>query len=462
MKKNQHMSIELALKGCKDTEFPVQLDCLCVNSMLRITLTDITKIKQAEAALHEAETQAFISNERLQLEKIQEQARESLTKIASRVPGVLYQFRLHADGSSCFPYASEGIREIYRLSPDEVIEDSSKVFSIIYPDDFDGVKASINQSAQHRIPWQHEYRVKFGDGTIRWLYGNAIPEQEFAIDGSLLWHGFITDITERKKSDDTAKLHLEALAHVTRLRLMGEMASGIAHEVNQPLTAISTYAQVSINLLNTENPDLIKIKEVLSKTQQQSLRAGRIINRMKEFGKSHSYQHLSTDINDLIQDVNDFCMIELKQNNVTLNFELTNDLPPVFVDCIQIEQVIINLVRNSIEALHDLPKNTGKITIQSNLAANNHIQISVIDNGPGIDKEQQQKILTPFHTTKINGTGMGLSISRSLIEAHGGSFYFDSELGKGSIFYFTLPVETAAERERALANTNPFNLSDLE
>jgi PAS domain S-box-containing protein len=245
------------------------------------------------------------------------------------------------------------------------------------------------------------------------------------------------DITERKKAEDKAKVRLNKLAQVTRHGLMEEMASGIAHEVNQPLAAISAYTQVSISLINTEAPDLVKLEEILLKTRQQALRAGRIIHRMKEFGKSHSEQQLITDINALIYDATDFCITELKHNNVKLNFELTSDLPPVFVDHIQIEQVIINLIRNSIDALQDQPQNQRRqITIHSHLTPNDKIQVSVKDNGLGIDKDQQRKILTPFYTTKINGTGMGLSISRSLIEAYEGTLYFDSEFGKGSTFYF--------------------------
>jgi len=248
------------------------------------------------------------------------------------------------------------------------------------------------------------------------------------------------DITELKKAEDNAKSRLNNLAHVTRLGLIGGMASGIAHEVNQPLAAIVNYTQVSINIINTETPDLVKLKEILLKTKQQALRAGRIIHRMKEFGKSHSQQHLITDINALIHGATDLCMTELNANNVKLNFELTNDLPPVFVDQVQIEQVIINLIRNSIEALQGLsPNQCRQITIHSHLTLDSNIQVCVKDNGPGIDKDQQRKILTPFYTTKKSGTGMGLSISRALIEDYGGTLNFDSEPGKGSIFYFTLP-----------------------
>ncbi|MCX6268636.1 MAG: PAS domain S-box protein [Bacteroidetes bacterium] len=131
---------------------------------------------------------------------IQKEALEILQKIASRVPGVVYQYRLRPDGSSCFPYASEAMSEIYRVSPDEVCEDASKVAAILHPDDLAGVLASIEVSARELSPWQHEYRVKFDDGTIRTLYGNAVPQKEE--DGSVLWHGFITDITKVKKAEE--------------------------------------------------------------------------------------------------------------------------------------------------------------------------------------------------------------------------------------------------------------------
>ena len=157
---------------------------------------------------------------------------------------------------------------------------------------------------------------------------------------------------------------------------MGEMASGIAHEVNQPLTAISSYTQVSLNLINTENPDLVKLTEILSKTQQQALRAGRIIHRMREFVKSHSKHRSSTDVNTLIHDAVGLCIAELKQNDIKLTFELENNLPPVYVDHIQIEQVIINLIRNSVEALQNLSaKQQRQLTINSRLSLNNGIQV---------------------------------------------------------------------------------------
>jgi PAS domain S-box-containing protein len=253
--------------------------------------------------------------------------------------------------------------------------------------------------------------------------------------------GTVIDITEQQHRKHKAQEHLDQLAHVTRLGLMGEMASGIAHEVNQPLTAIVTYAQVSLNLIKKETPDLIKLAEIIVKTQEQALRAGQIIHCMKEFCKSKSQKRSMTDINELINECVNLCANSVKQNSIKIILELASDLPPILIDHIQIEQVILNLIRNGIDAILGASnEKQGQITIQSCLAPRNEIEVRIKDNGPGIQEDQKAKILIPFHTTKEEGMGMGLSISRSLIQAHNGKLYFNSQYGKGSTFYITLPV----------------------
>jgi PAS domain S-box-containing protein len=438
MKHKKRKKVELTLKGCNDTEFPVQLDCQCVNSMLRITLTDITQIKKAEEALRKAELAAIICTECKPMEQVLEDASNQLEKISSQLPGMAYQFRLRVDGSFCFPYASEAIRDIYRLGQEDVREDASKVFAIVHSDDYNGVIVVIHESARDLSPLSHEYRVKYNDGTVRWLLSNSLPQREK--DGSTLWHGFTSDISERKNQEQKDAEHLNELAHVTRLGLIGEMASGIAHEVNQPLSAIANYSQVSLNMIKKENPDLVLLSEILSKTQQQALKAGKIIHRIKSFVKFHVKHRSSVDINASIQKAVDLCVAELRRYSIKLTLELEDNLPMIHVEQIHIEQVIINLIRNSFDALLDLPGMQRQITINSQLTANNEIQVSVKDNGLGINEDQQQKILTPFYTTKTEGAGMGLAISRSLIEAHGGALKFNSERGKGTTFYFTLPI----------------------
>jgi signal transduction histidine kinase len=163
---------------------------------------------------------------------------------------------------------------------------------------------------------------------------------------------------------------------------------------------------------------------------------------MKQFCKSKSQQRSATDINELINNCVNLCNDPLKQNGIKLTLELESNLPLIHIDHIQIEQVLINLIRNGIDAILSAPeKKQGHIRIQSHLTPNNEIQVSVKDNGSGIQEDQQPKIITPFHTTKTDGMGMGLSISLSLIEAHKGTMHFKSQFGKGSTFYFTLPIE---------------------
>ncbi|WP_432744010.1 PAS domain S-box protein [Methylobacter sp. G7] len=293
------------------------------------------------------------------------------------------------------------------------------------------------------------------DGQIREIggihkNGSVMPLDlsiaEYSIDNAHYFTAIVRDVSLRKYREQQDKKHLDELAHVTRLGLMGEMASGIAHEVNQPLSAISSYTQVCLNLINTEDPDLVKLTEILYKTQQQALRAGRIIHRMREFVKSQAKHRSTADVNTLIQEAVGLCTAELKQNGIKLKFELENNLPPVYVDQIQIEQIIINLIRNSVDALKNLPaKQQRQLTLHSQLTLNNGIQVRVKDNGTGLDEDQQQKILMPFYTTKADGMGMGLSITRSLIEAHEGTFHFNSHFGKGTTFYFTLPIQRKSD-----------------
>jgi C4-dicarboxylate-specific signal transduction histidine kinase len=275
----------------------------------------------------------------------------------------------------------------------------------------------------------------------RWFYLKVSPMQG-VIQGVVISHENITERIHREAAD---KKHLDELAHVTRLGLMGEMASGLAHEINQPLGAISMYTQASINLIDAGNTDPAKLAAIAAKTQQQALRAGQIIQRMRDFMKSKPKPQASIDINTLINDAVGLCTAEIKRNNIQLSLELENKLPIVLGDHIQIEQVLINLIRNSIDALQGLPEQQARqLNIRSQLTVKHGIQVEVNDNGPGMDSEQQQKILTPFYTSKADGMGMGLSICRSLMEAHGGTLYFQSQAGVGSSFYFTLPVTNHA------------------
>lgn len=335
------------------------------------------------------------------------------------------------DTSGIIVSANTAVKTIFGYQPEELVG-----FSInkLLPSS----SSSSSLHAAERVGKIQEIEGLHKNGSVVPL---DLSTAEFVIGTAHYFTYIVRDVSLRKYQEQQDKEHLNELAHVTRLGLMGEMASGIAHEVNQPLSAIASYSQASLNLIKNEDPDLVKLTETLDKTQQQALRAGRIIHRMREFVKSHSKHRSTTDINALIRNAVDLCIAELKQNDIKLTLDLEDNLPRIFVDQIQIEQVIINLTRNSIDVLKDLPATQQRqIIIRSQMAQDNNIQVSVKDNGLGLDEEQQKKVLMPFYTTKAEGMGMGLSISRSLIEAHEGTLYFNSKPNKGSTFYFTLPI----------------------
>lgn len=203
IKHNKPQNTELSLKDVNNSEFIVQLNCMPIDATLRITLTDITKIKETEAALRLAEKHALISAEHLKTAKLQEDALNRLQKITSQLPGMVFQFCLHANGKFSIPYASAAIHDLYRLSAEEVCEDASKLWLVIHPDDYDGVITAIQNSARNLSVFNCEYRVKFDDGTVRWLMSKSMPQRN--ADGSTLWDGFNSDITERKRIEDALK-----------------------------------------------------------------------------------------------------------------------------------------------------------------------------------------------------------------------------------------------------------------
>lgn len=264
---------------------------------------------------------------------------------------------------------------------------------------------------------------------------------QFCIAGTSYLTSIVRDVTARKMQEQRDQRHLDELAHVTRMGLLGEMASGIAHEVNQPLTAIASYSQVCLNLVQAEKIDHAQLSEILLKSKQQALKAGQIIHRMRDFVKFNISHRSTVDMGELITDAVGLCESYIKQHSICVNLQLESQLPMLAIDRIQIEQVILNLIKNSIDALIRLPKSVPRIlSIQTAMSGANALEVRIKDNGHGIEVADQVKIFTPFFTTKSDGMGMGLSICRSIIESHQGVLRFNSQRDKGTTFYFTLPT----------------------
>ncbi len=244
----------------------------------------------------------------------------------------------------------------------------------------------------------------------------------------------------RRKAEEEAILRRAELAHIHRLNTMGEMASGFAHELNQPLSAIANFARGSIRRITKGGADNQEILSALEQMAAQSTRAGEIIKRIRTFVRKEEPKRVRDDINRVIRETLKFIRSDADRQQTRIELELASVLPKVEIDVVQVEQVILNLVRNAIEAMSAATDSPRTLTIRTLQTMKGEIEISVIDTGPGIPANDLENMLDPFVTTKENGLGLGLSISRSIVESHGGRLRAGNFYDAGAVVSFTLPV----------------------
>lgn len=232
----------------------------------------------------------------------------------------------------------------------------------------------------------------------------------------------------------------ERLTHLTRVSTMGEMASSIAHEVNQPLAAIATYAQACRRLMEHPDPDLSEISDVLGRINSEALRAGNIVHRLKDLVRRQETRWTECDLNRLVQDVEQLASADARLHDVELSFHLASKLPPILADGVQLQQVILNLIRNGIDAVEEAGRSRGKVTVRTSRAGPRKVALSVEDNGAGLSDGAEEQLFQPFFTTKKGGMGMGLSISKSIAANHKGTITFERNPEQGMTFTLTVPI----------------------
>ena len=254
----------------------------------------------------------------------------------------------------------------------------------------------------------------------------------------------ILDRTDVVKAELEARNQRARLAHVARLGTLGEMAAGIAHELNQPLAAIANYTQACQRLLAAGSMDSAELGDVLKRVTAQARRAGDVIQRLRTFVRRHTTERLPHDVNDLVEEILPLVELDARSHEVELVLELVPDLPRVQCDGIQLQQVLLNLTRNAVEAMNPVER-AKRLVIATQVTGEDEVEISVGDTGEGVQEEFVAQLFEPFFTTKPEGMGLGLSLSRSIVEAHAGSLRYDSRPEGGSIFRITLP--TAPEEE---------------
>jgi two-component system, LuxR family, sensor kinase FixL len=265
---------------------------------------------------------------------------------------------------------------------------------------------------------------------------------EMQSGGEPYFTGFVRDLTEHQQTQARLQELQSELVHVSRLSAMGEMASALAHELNQPLAAISNYMKGSRRLLaGSPGPNQSKIETALDRAAEQALRAGQIIRRLRDFVARGESEKRIESLSKLIEEAGALGLTGAREQGVQLRFNLDPKYDLVLVDRVQIQQVLVNLFRNALEAMAHSPH---RELIASNAwGADDMIEVSVFDTGPGIPDDVMPNLFQTFYTTKETGMGVGLSISRSIVEAHGGRMWAEANFSGGATFRFTLPAASS-------------------
>jgi PAS domain S-box-containing protein len=332
--------------------------------------------------------------------------------------------------------------EIYRLHGFDPSQDVplERFYGTIHPEDAPHVRATIENAVRTRADFAiSEYRICLPDGNIRFLraVGHHNPLAELGY-----YLGITIDITERKRAEEERERlrQLEAdLAHVNRVNMMGELAAALAHEIKQPIAASITSANACLRWLARDPPDLERARAAATRVERDGNRAADVINRLRSlYRKDSPAEREIVDVKGVIQEMTVLFRTEAMRNSITIHSELDSNMPSLLADRVQLQQVFMNLMLNAIEAMKG---GGGELRIRSRLSPERQLLISISDTGVGLPANNPERIFDAFHTTKPQGTGMGLAVTRSIVESHGGRVWATRNSELGATFHFTLPLE---------------------
>lgn len=387
---------------------------------------------------------------RIQAEEKLKTSSSLLKKIASRLPGMVYQFELRADGSMSFPYMSDAVNDLYQLSHEEIQKDVMQVFDMVHPDDIKKANDSIKESAQSLMPWKLEYRICRKNGDIRWLYGNSTPER--TLEGGVLWHGFVTDITKNKEMD-------ESLRRTQKMDALGKLTGGIAHDYNNMLSVIIGYADLLIEVLGKNAEQKKYVEQIMHACE----RGEKLTRKLLSFSRQKVSDSETMDINTVLHEQQHMLEKTLTAR-IQLKLKLDKNLWPVTIDGSELEDAVLNLCINAMHSISD----NGKLIIttsntkinsahgkQLNLEPGDYVQLNITDTGCGMNETTKEKVFDPFYTTKGDkGTGLGLSQVYGFIKRCNGTISVESRLNRGTTFTLYFPKN---EQQNIIKDINTSN-----
>ena len=342
-------------------------------------------------------------------------------------------------------YWSEENFRIWGFDPQQGLPNRETILQRIHPEDRGRVVEYVQNAVRERRGYDVEFRIVLPDGAVRYIHGLGHPA--FSASGELVEVvGTNVDVTDRKRAEEALRQAQADLAHVSRVTAMGELTASIAHEVNQPLTAVLNNANACLDLLPKTAPNVEEVREALAEIIDDIDRASAVILHVRQLAKRTPVEKSLLDLRDVVKDVLALARYESAARRVTIHADLPENLPSVSGDRVQLQQVLLNLVMNGMDAMNTVEEAKRGLIICGRLETRDGrvvASLRVQDAGPGFKPEEMDRLFEPFYTTKPQGMGMGLAISRSIIEAHGGRLCAEPNQGAGATFSFCLPAVPA-------------------
>jgi two-component system sensor kinase FixL len=318
--------------------------------------------------------------------------------------------------------------------------DFDRFRSGLHPEDRGSLLKAVEDSLRTGAEYRCEYRVVLPNGQLRWIAGRG--HVEFNGNGQAVrMRGASLDITKRKQAELEAARQRNEMAHLSRVTMLGQLSGSIAHELSLPLSAILSNAQAAQQILANGRTDLAEVREILNDIVSEDKRAGEVIRHLRLWLKKGEVQHDSIRINEVVQDVLKLVRNDLVNQNIRVDTELARNLPDLIGDPVQLQQVLLNLVVNACDAMTDGITPERQLLIRTEIEnGNGEVLVSVTDRGGSIPGEKIEQIFEPFFTTKAKGMGLGLSVCRTIIAAHGGKLWATNNADRGATFHFSLPI----------------------